>query len=138
MISNVEFDMNAQKKVEEPTKPTSKPKPTPARIVQVEAQLNLEGGENEFIDDYQLPASNIRGIFYIRKFLMDPSLKITLSYQNNADEPMPYFLIEVTYTSEEGAKSRGIIKLKKLPIKLNYMVYFIRRHLRVHFNDEHT
>ena len=104
----------------------------------MEAQLNLEGGENEFIDDYQLPASNIRGIFYIRKFLMDPSLKITLSYQNNADEPMPYFVIEVTYTPEEGAKSRASVKLKKLPVKLNYLVYFIRRHLRVHFNNEHT
>ena len=69
---------------------------------------------------------------------MDPSLKISLSYQNNADEPMPYFLIEVTYTSEEGVKSKDSIKLKKLPIKLNYLVYFIRRHLRVHFNNEHT
>ena len=54
------------------------------------------------------------------------------------DQPAPYFLVEVEYRPEEGESSFDEIRLKKLPVKLDYMVYFLRKYLRVHFNNEQT
>ena len=69
---------------------------------------------------------------------MYPNLIVTLSYQHHdKDNSGPFFCINVLYwpAGSVANSSADAIKLKALPTKLSYMVYYIRRHLKVHFKN---
>ena len=53
-IQEVQFDMNATAPPSTPKQPTPRTstRPPPLSVVQIETQKMLEGGKNEFIDDY--------------------------------------------------------------------------------------
>ena len=69
---------------------------------------------------------------------MFPNLIVTLSYQHHdRDSYGPYFCINVLYWPAGSVvnSSADAIKLRVLPTKLSYMVYYIKRHLKVHFKN---
>ena len=93
---------------------------------------------HEFIEDWDLPSEQQRGAFTVRKFRMYPNLIVTLSYQHHDREKCgPYFCINVLYWPAGSVvnSSADAIRLRALPTKLSYMVYYIRRHLKVKFKN---
>lgn len=109
--------------------PETEPESDPAE----EADLQEELLDWEFIEDWEEPASHKFGVYEIRKFKILPHYVVIFSYHlNTAGQKKPFYQVKVIYEPRPNVKSSSKIKLHVLPTQLLYMVYFIRRFLKVY------
>jgi len=66
---------------------------------------------------------------------MKPSLVVTFNWEQRKEDFEHLYSIHVVYTPEEGAPSAHYLLMRQLPVKINYMVYFIRRMLKVYIDE---
>ena len=99
-----------------------------------ETKLIEEEVACEFIDDWELPDEKRTGRFEIRKFTKHPYLIITFGYEQT--ENKNFYYVHVLYVARPNMKSEHEIHLNKLPVRLNAMMYFLRRYLKVYFTSD--
>jgi len=96
---------------------------------------------NDFISDWKHPPANSKSDRYpIRNFIVLPQFEVTFFFvktdgqQKSHGWQADHYLVEVKMNHPVGGVSLDYIRLLKLPVKLDYMVYYLRECLRVHLS----
>ena len=90
--------------------------------------------ENEFITDFFLPRADEYGTFMIRRFRLPPYYDVTFTYHKDRNAE-PYYKVNVDYVTKKN-NSSDYIKFKKSLVLIKFMVYFLRRFLKVVIKDQ--
>jgi hypothetical protein len=107
---------------------------------------------HDFITDFKYPPHDAESMRYpIRSFTVLPNYDVTFYYVKTDGKgntgghgqegikhgwEANHYLAEVKMTHPIGGVSNDYIRITKLPVKLDYMVYYLRETIRVHLNKK--